>query len=152
MSFVCKNYIKNKCFYKRGRKSKKIGIRSFFWCLSTHVWVFFFCGCVSGVRHWKASISHVWTSKNTKKLLPFLGSIKLHLKKEPKNPKKNRNETLFYVQVPMFGVFFCGCSSGVRYWRGTICHVWTSKNTKKLLPFPGSIKLHLKKEPENPKK
>ena len=60
--------------------------------------------------------------------------------KEAGNPKKQESDPFFDVQVPMFGVFFRGCASGARQWRGAICHVWTSKNVKKLFPFPGSIK------------
>ena len=49
------------------------------------------------------------------------------------------NEFFFHVQVPMFGIFLRGCASALRQWMAAISHVWTSKNPKKIVPFPGSV-------------
>ena len=139
MSFVRNNYIKNKCFYKRGRKSKKIGIRSFFWCLSTHVWGFFPWVC-----EWRKTLEGRYLScldvKEPKKIISFPWFHQITPKKRARKSKKIGIRRFFYVQVPMFGVFFRGCASAVRHWRGAICHVCTSKNPKKLFLFPGSVK------------
>ena len=139
MSFVCKNYIIHKSFYKRGRKSKKIAIESFFWCLSTHVWGFFTWVC-----EWRKTLEGRYFScldaKEHKKIIAFPRFHQITPKKRARKSKKMRMRPFFYVQVPMFGVFFRGCASGVRQWRGDISHIWTSKNPKTLFPFPGSIK------------
>ena len=119
MSFVRKNYIKNKCFYKRGMKSKKIEIRSFFLCSSTHVWVFFLWVC-----EWRKTSEGRYLScldvKEHKKIIAFPRFHQITPKKRARKSKKMRMRPFFYVQVPMFGVFFCRCASGVRHLRDAI--------------------------------
>ena len=58
MSFVCKNYI-----------------NEYFFHVQVPMFGIFLRGCGSALRQRRAAISHVWTSKNLKKIVPFHGSV-----------------------------------------------------------------------------
>ena len=139
-SFIIHNYVLKKItwqwnghirYYKDDFKKKS--------CLSTHVLGFFawMCQCRDTMEGSHFSCLDIKEPQKNS-LVPRFRQITT--KNKGWKSKKNRKSTLFHVQVPMFGIFLPGCAIVVRQWRAAISHVWTSKNPKKIVLFPGSIK------------
>jgi len=123
---------------KRGTKLKTNRNRTLFTCLSTHVWGFFWIMCES-----PKTLEELYFScldvKEPKTINAVPRFHRIRPRKRGTKLKTNRNWTLFTCLSTHVWGFFGLCASRLRHWRGVISHVWTSKNPKKLMLYPGSI-------------